>query len=77
MNKKRREKIQNVINNLENCWNDLDEIKNDENDAKDSVPINLQNSESYHFLEDCCDKLDDATSNVREAINDLGKIVEE
>lgn len=74
MNKERREKIKQVIEKLNGCANELDDIKYDEDFARDNTPENLQGSEAYCTSEDCSDKIEDAISDVRQAASTLEEI---
>lgn len=74
MNKKRRQQIQEVIAKLEACDDELTSIKDDEDDARDNMPENLQESEAYCLSEGYSDKIDDAISYIKEATDALEEI---
>ena len=73
MNKKRRNKIVTIIEDLTMCKTSLHAILCDEENTLDSIPENLQNSINYEIvnenvelLEKCCDALDDIIDDLRE-----------
>ncbi len=74
MNRKRRAKIREVIAKINGCADDLDDIKFDEDYARDNTPENLQGSDAYCTSEDCSDKIEDAISDIRQAASTLEEI---
>lgn len=71
MNKKRKEKIEKVTQVLETCIDDLSSIKVDEDDYRDSVPENLQSSQTYEDSEEWSDALEDAIDSIQSAVESL------
>ncbi len=74
MNDKRRKRIREVVARLESCSTDLESIKDEEDETRDNIPENLQNGDRYCESEECSDKIDDAISDIRSAIDGLGEI---
>ena len=74
MNKVRREQISTVVGKLKDCKDVLEEIKNDEDCSRENMPENLENSQRYTDSEEASDSLDDATSDIGNAIDTLEKI---
>jgi len=74
MNEKRRARIRAVKERLEDCANEIDDIRSDEEEYRDNIPENLQNGDRYQDTEENCDKLDTAASTVRDAISELDEI---
>ena len=74
MNDKRRKRISEVVARLESCSTDLESIKDEEDETRDNIPENLQNGDRYCESEECSDKIDDAISDIRSAIDGLGEI---
>lgn len=62
MNKQRRNKLQKVIDAL-------DEVITDEQDAYDNMPENLQESEKGEATEDGLESLKDAKESLEEILN--------
>ena len=71
MNKDRRDRIKDTIIILSNCKNDIERIKDDEDDARSNMPENLETSEKYEQSEEASDALDDAMSDIQGAIDTL------
>ena len=74
MNQQRRTKTKAVIRRLNECIDDLSTIKEDEDDARDNIPENLQEGEAYHASEECSDKLEDAISWIKDVVDSLETI---
>lgn len=74
MNRERRRKIRSVVKRLGSCANDLSAIKDDEDEARENMPENLQGGEAYCTSEEMSDKIDDALSDMQEAIDTLADI---
>ncbi len=74
MNKQRRERIREVINQLESCADDLEAIKEEEDDARDRIPENLQDGDAYCASEECSDKIEDAISDIRAVVVNIEDI---
>ena len=71
MNNVRREFIQNLVDKLYDIQSDLDSIQEEEQEAFDNIPENLQNSERYEQAGAAVAALDSAAENLCECINSL------
>lgn len=74
MNKQRRQKIKEVITQLETCADNLEAVKSDEDEARENIPENLQDGEAYCTSEECSDKIEEAMSDIRAVIENLEDI---
>lgn len=74
MNKARRNKLKEIISTLQTCYDDLNSLKEDEDYARENVPENLQNSESYTASEESSDTMEDALSDIQGVIDSLENI---
>lgn len=74
MNAKRRKKIKDVIKRLSDCKDDLESIKEDEDEARDNIPEPLQNGDAYCESEECSDKIGDAISDIKDVVDSLENI---
>ncbi len=74
MNNERRKRIKKVITTLSECSSELESIKDDEDDARESMPENLQNSDRYEESENCSDVIGDAISDLDDIVNGLEEI---
>lgn len=74
MNKERRNRVARIVNTLSPCVEELEEVKNDEDASRESIPENLQGGERYEQSEECSDTLEDAIDNLRDVIDCLNGI---
>lgn len=74
MNKKRRDSIREIITRLNGCSDDLEDVKSEEDFARDSIPENMQSGDTYCTSEECSDKIDDAISDIQQAVSVLEEI---
>lgn len=74
MNKKRRTKISNVIKRLNDCKDDLESIKEDEDEARENIPEPFQDCDTYCESEECSDKIEDAISDLKDIVQSLENI---
>lgn len=87
MNKARRkdiaklvEKIQSLQGDMELLLEELENIKDEELEAFDNIPENMQNSERYELAEMAVDNLDsayDALEEAKFAMDDIVSYLEE
>lgn len=69
MNKQRRKTLNELYDKLAELRDLLEEVKCEEDDYRDNIPENLQNSERYEKAEEACDNLDYALSSLEEALD--------
>ena len=69
MNKQRRYKLQKIYEIISDAMENLEILMNEEEEYKDNIPENLQNSERYEKAEEACDNLYEAISNLEEALD--------
>lgn len=69
MNKTRRKAIEALLDRLEELQSDLEAIYDEEYEYLDNIPENLQGSERYETAEAAVENLDNALSNIQEALN--------
>jgi len=74
MNKARRKQLDEILESIEFARDELETIKNDEEEYRDNMPENLQGSEKYELADTSCssmqeaiDQLETATSNIKSA----------
>ena len=77
MNKKRRERIANIIFEIEKIKSDIEDVKLDEEIAFDNMPENLQYSMRGEESQDAIDTLDTANDLVQEALDSLESAIDE
>lgn len=76
MNKQRRERIQEVVDQISVLCQELEELRDEEQEYMDNMPENLQCSERYEMAEVAVDNLDSAIGSLEEAIDYTNKASE-
>lgn len=75
MNKQRRKMIADVIERIQATKNDLEIIRDEEQDAFDNMPEGLQCSFRGETMEEAIDQMDNAIESLEEAIDDLQETI--
>jgi uncharacterized coiled-coil DUF342 family protein len=76
MNKDRRARIQALINKLEDIKEDIDFIKDEEQEYYDNMPENFQMGEKGDKAQEAIDNLDYAYSSIEEVVEYLEEALE-
>ena len=71
MNKYRRNQINEIIKTLTTSRDELEALKDEDQEAFDNYPENLQYSERGEMMQEAIDTMEEALSNVEEAIDTL------
>lgn len=71
MNKSRRQRLRQIVDALQSIVNDLDDIKMEEDEARNNMPENLESSETYEESENCSDVIEDAISDLNEIMGNI------
>ena len=71
MNKQRRSELQTIFDIISNAKENLEILMDEEEEYKDNIPENLQNSSRYKKAEEACDNLYEAISNIEEALDNI------
>lgn len=74
MNKQRLGEIKKIIDNVNECKDDLDDVMADEQIAFDNIPENLQLSSNGERSEEAIDILDNAVEKLDEVVELLNTI---
>ena len=74
MNKKRKEELNQISAELEALFNRLEYVYDQEQDAYDSMPENLQGSERGLESEDAIDAMDEIKEHLQDAIDMIGEL---
>lgn len=84
MNKQRREALDEVHTNLlgitlklENIKIDLDSILEEEQEARDNIPQNMQSSERYERMDEICGTLEDGEWSIDDAVETIENLMGE
>lgn len=76
MNKDRRKRIQDIKDQLVDLQTEIEEIKDEEQEAYDNLPESLQDGEKGEKMTDAVDNLDLAYSSLEDAIGYLDEAIQ-
>lgn len=68
MNNTRRKELCTIIQKIEVILNDLEQVRDEEQDCFDNLPEGIADSERGEKFEECIDNLDSAISSIEESI---------
>ena len=77
MNKQRRNQLANIVSRPEGIREELETLIEQENEAYDNMPESPQESDRGIFMTECIDNMDNAYSNIDDAISSIQEITEE
>lgn len=77
MNKARRKKLGDIIDQLENLREDLDAVASEEREAYDNLPESMQEGERGCAMEEAADEIDDICSELEELRQRIESVVDE
>ena len=76
MNKVRRKKVSDIIGMLRVVYDNIDEIKSEEENAFDSLPEGIQSSLRGEQMEEVVEMLDEVIDHIDEVIDLLEDVVQ-
>ena len=76
MNKIRRKNLQAIIDQLEEPKCSLEDLQAEEEEYRDNIPENMQESERYEKADEACDNLSSAVDSLEEAISIIEAAIE-
>lgn len=76
MNKNRRKMIRKIVEQLGGLKEELDSVKDEEQDALDSMPENLQESERGEEMQMAIDVMEDACGDLESIVYNLEEMLE-
>lgn len=76
MNKIRRKNLQAIIDQLEELKGGLEDLQAEEEEYRDNIPENMQESERYGKADEDCDNLSSAVDSLEEAISSIEAAIE-
>lgn len=71
MNNTRRKALNEIKDKIDDLRIDLEQLLEEEQDYRDSIPENMQGGERYERAEEACDNLSDAIDCMEEIISSL------
>ena len=75
MNKTRRRDLQNIITKIDILKEELEALRDEEQDYMDNIPENLQGSERYEVAEEAVDNMDNALDAFDEVIDSISEAI--
>lgn len=75
MNKARKHRLKSVKNQLATALDDINAILDEEDEARENIPENLQTSEQYEVSEEASDVMGNVSDLIQEAINAIEYII--
>ena len=76
MNKIRRKNLQSIIDQLEELKGSLEDLQAEEEEYRDNIPENMQESVRYEMADEACDNLSEAVDNLEEVISSIEAAIE-
>ena len=76
MNKERRKSLREIQSKLERLGQDLEVLKEEEEEYRDNMPENLQESDRYQRADVVCDLLQEALENLDNAYQQIEEAAE-
>lgn len=76
MNKERRKSLREIQSKLERLGEDLEALKEEEEEYRDNMPENLQESDRYQRADEVCDLLQEALESLDGAYQNIEEAVE-
>lgn len=77
MNRERRKKLGEIIDQLEYLREDLDAVASEEREAYDNLPESLQESDRGCAMEEAADELDDICSELEDLKDRIQNVYDE
>lgn len=76
MNKECRKSLREIQSKLERLGQDLEVLKEEEEEYRDNMPENLQESDRYQRADEVCDLLQEALENLDNAYQQIEEAAE-
>ena len=75
MNKERRKSLREIQSKLDRLGQDLETLKEEEEEYRDNMPENLQESDRYQRADEVCDLLQEALESMDNAYQQIEEAV--
>ncbi|MCQ4952143.1 hypothetical protein [Holdemania filiformis] len=76
MNKERRKSLREIQSKLDRLGQDLETLKEEEEEYRDNMPENLQESDRYQRADEVCDLLQEVLESMDNAYQQIEEAVE-
>ena len=77
MNKLRRKTLQKIFDQLSDLREEIEAVKEEEDESRENMPENLQGSERYEQSETASSNMDEAMEYISSACDSLESVLEE
>ena len=77
MNKLRRKTLQRIFDQLSDLREEIEAVKEEEDESRENMPENLQGSERYEQSETASSNMDEAIEYISSACDSLESVLEE
>lgn len=77
MNKLRRKALQEIFDKLSDLREEIESVKDEEDESRENMPENLQGSERYEQSETASYNMDEAMEYISSACDSIESILEE
>ena len=77
MNKLRRKTLQRIFDQLSDLREEIEAVKEEEDESRENMPENLQGSERYEQSETASSNMDEAMEYISSACDSLESVLEE
>lgn len=71
MNKGRRKSLQSIADQVEELKSGLEDLMEEEEEYRDNMPENLQESGRHEIADAACDSISDAIGSLEEAVDSI------
>lgn len=76
MNKQRRKAIEDIVTDIRLKLEELEALKDEEEEYKDNIPENLQGTERYERAEECVYGLQEVIDDIDRALDNVDEYIE-
>lgn len=76
MNKERRKRLKDAVEKIYEAIAIIEEVRDDEETARDNLPENLMNSQKWEDMEEMVDALNDHIDSLEDRASELEEITE-
>ncbi len=75
MNETRRKKLRSIVHQLENVQGDIENVLDEEDEARENMPESLQETDRYTTSEEASEAMDMSIDSIGEAISAIEDII--
>lgn len=73
MNNRKRDRLKTAMKMLEEASNIIDAVREEEEEALENLPENLQDSERYESMENNVERLQDSIESIEQLVESIGE----